>query len=153
MGITFVAAAGLEAAPLAGGGAVLYSATTGKFVMLNRSADRLWSELAGGKTEEELVRELCDTYPEIDAGTAGQAVRQTLESLKGLELVTQAEGNGVDRRASASPARTTAGAQEGYVSPSVNILAEDDLLKVFQMTAAEISVALCWWGACSAGCP
>ena len=30
---------------------------------------------------------------------------------------------------------------------------EEELLKVFQLTAAEISVASCWWGACSIGCP
>jgi hypothetical protein len=41
----------------------------------------------------------------------------------------------------------------GYEAPSIRILDEEELLKVFQMTAAEISVAACWWGACTAGCP
>ena len=41
----------------------------------------------------------------------------------------------------------------GYETPSIRILDEEELLKVFQMTAAEISVAACWWGACTAGCP
>jgi hypothetical protein len=40
-----------------------------------------------------------------------------------------------------------------YEQPSIRILDEEELLKVFQMTAAEISVASCWWGACTAGCP
>jgi hypothetical protein len=40
----------------------------------------------------------------------------------------------------------------GYETPSIRILDEEELLKVFQMTAAEISVASCWWGACSVGC-
>lgn len=41
-----------------------------------------------------------------------------------------------------------------YESPSIRVLDEEELLKVFQMTAAEISVASCWWGACpTASCP
>jgi len=41
----------------------------------------------------------------------------------------------------------------GYEAPSIRILDEEELLKVFQMTAAEISVASCWWNPCSVGCP
>jgi hypothetical protein len=33
----------------------------------------------------------------------------------------------------------------GYEKPSVTVLDEEELLNVFQMTAAEISVAGCWW--------
>jgi hypothetical protein len=40
-----------------------------------------------------------------------------------------------------------------YEQPSITLLSEDELLKVFQMTAAEISVASCWWNACPTGCP
>jgi hypothetical protein len=40
-----------------------------------------------------------------------------------------------------------------YEQPTIRILDEEELLKVFQMTAAEISVASCWWGGCSVGCP
>ena len=35
-----------------------------------------------------------------------------------------------------------------YEPPSVTVLDEEELLKIFQMTAAEISVAACWWGSC-----
>jgi PqqD family protein of HPr-rel-A system len=154
MSTLFVATAGMETAPLADG-AVLYNSKTGKFVMLNRSADRLWSQLSQAKTEDELVRGLCRTYPDIETPTARDAVSQTLESLQRLDLVlTHPEDGGADRRAPAagdgagSPERRT-----DYASPSVTVLDEDDLLKVFQMTAAEISVAVCWWGACTRGCP
>jgi len=41
----------------------------------------------------------------------------------------------------------------GYERPSIRILDEEELLKVFQMTAAEISVAACWWSPCTVGCP
>jgi hypothetical protein len=152
MSTHFVATAGLETAPLADG-AVLYSAKTGKFVMLNRSADRLWSELSKAKTEDELIRGLCQTYPDIAAPTARDAVSQTLESLRQLDLVQAQTGEGdVDRPASA--VGDAGGDQRAdYTPPSVTVLGEEDLLKVFQMTAAEISVALCWWGACTRGCP
>ena len=40
-----------------------------------------------------------------------------------------------------------------YERPSITVMDEEELLKVFQMTAAEISVASCWWGACPTGCP
>jgi hypothetical protein len=44
-------------------------------------------------------------------------------------------------------------AQARYEQPSVTVLDEDELLKVFQLTAAEISVASCWWNACPTNCP
>jgi PqqD family protein of HPr-rel-A system len=154
MSTHFVATAGLEAAPLADG-AVLYHPKTGKFVMLNRSADRLWSELSKPKTEDELVRGLRRTYPDIETPAARDAVSQALESLRRLDLVLAQPGKGdVDRPTSA--AEGGGGGHDrrtDYAPPSVTVLGEEDLLKVFQMTAAEISVALCWWGACTSGCP
>jgi hypothetical protein len=154
MGTLFTATAGLETAPLADG-AVLYNLKTGKFIMLNGSADRLWSELSKPKTEDELVQGLCQAYPDIATPTARQAVSQALESLQRLDLVlAQPEGSDVDRPAWAKG--DTGGGRDqrtDYAPPSVSVLDEEDLLKVFQMTAAEISVAGCWWNACSAGCP
>jgi hypothetical protein len=150
MSTHFVATAGLETAPLADG-AVLYNVKTAKFVMLNRSADRLWSELSKARTEDELVRGLCRTYPEIGTPTARDAVSQTLESLRRLDLVQAkpAEGD-VDRPAAAAGDEEGSREQrEDFTPPSVTVLGEEDLLKVFQMTAAEISVAGCWWGSCS----
>jgi len=44
-------------------------------------------------------------------------------------------------------------AQTRYERPLVTVLDEEELLKIFQMTAAEISVASCWWAACPSGCP
>jgi hypothetical protein len=44
-------------------------------------------------------------------------------------------------------------AKKPYEQPSVTVLDEDELLKMFQLTAAEISVASCWWGSCPTGCP
>jgi hypothetical protein len=154
MSTLFAAVAGLETAPLADG-AVLYDVKTGKFIMLNRSADRLWGDLSRPKTEDELVQGLRETYPDIAAPAARQAVSQTLESLQRLDLVlARPEDSGVDRPAAFEADARGAGDQRAdYAPPSVSVLDEEDLLKVFQMTAAEISVASCWWNACSAGCP
>ena len=154
MSTHYVAAAGLETAPLADG-AVLYNLNTSKFVMLNRSADVLWSELSKAKTEEELVQGLRRTYPEIDSPTARKAVTETLASLRGLDLVKMRPEGDVDRPSSVAEGNGSGGRYGGgdYTPPSVKVLDEEDLLKVFQMTAAEISVAICWWGACTAGCP
>ncbi len=38
-----------------------------------------------------------------------------------------------------------------YVAPTIRILSEDEVLAAFQMTAAKISAAGCWWGACPGG--
>jgi hypothetical protein len=152
MNTLFVATAGLETAPLADG-AVLYNFKTGKFVMLNGSADRLWSELSQAKTEDELVRGLCRTYPDIETPTARDAVSQTLESLRRLDLVKPAEGEAGRPASAASDEGGSRDQRKDFTPPSVTVLGEEDLLKVFQMTAAEISVALCWWGACTRGCP
>lgn len=153
MSTVFVATAGLETAPLADG-AVLYNVKNGKFVMLNRSAERVWSELSKAKTEDELVQGLRRTYPEIDSPTARRAVNETLESLQGLNLVSGQPGENLDRHASAAEdSRDGQGQRAEYAPPSVKVLDEEDLLTVFQMTAAEISVAFCWWGACTTGCP
>jgi len=43
--------------------------------------------------------------------------------------------------------------QKPYEQPLITVLNEDELLKMFQLTAAEISVASCWWGSCPTGCP
>jgi hypothetical protein len=43
--------------------------------------------------------------------------------------------------------------QKPYEQPTVTVLDEDELLKFFQLTAAEISVASCWWASCATGCP
>lgn len=39
--------------------------------------------------------------------------------------------------------------QVGYERPTITVVDEEELLNIFQMTAAEISVAGCWW---SPGC-
>jgi coenzyme PQQ synthesis protein D (PqqD) len=153
MNTSFVATTDLETAPLADG-AVLYNAKTGKFVMLNRSAERLWSDLAKARTEDELVRGLCRTYPGIEPLAAQRAVSDTLESLRRLDLVlARAEGDVGPPASTAEDGRGGGDQRADYAPPSVTELGEEDLLKVFQMTAAEISVALCWWGACTRGCP
>ena len=48
---------------------------------------------------------------------------------------------------------TTTIARPPYEPPAVRVLSEDEVLAAFQMTAAEISAASCWWMPCTTGCP
>jgi hypothetical protein len=153
MSTMFVATAGLETAPIQEG-AVLYDPKAGKFIMLNRSAAFLWTELSVPKTEDELVRLLLATFPDVT--TLGQDVSEALEHLKQLELVVC---RGAAAGAGPAPSTAHGNGADGndksmiYERPSLRVLDEEELLNIFQMTAAEISVASCWWGACSPGCP
>ena len=87
---SYVALAGLEAAPLENG-AVLYHPQSKKFVMLNRSAALIWNELATPKTIDQLVARLCATFPDVDANIAAGDVHAALDRFKDLELL--AAGN------------------------------------------------------------
>jgi hypothetical protein len=41
-----------------------------------------------------------------------------------------------------------------YKAPVIRLLSEDEVLMAFQMTAAEISAASCWWSPCTGStCP
>jgi hypothetical protein len=40
---------------------------------------------------------------------------------------------------------TTETAKAAYEAPRITLLEADDVLRMFQMTAAEISAAGCWW--------
>ena len=150
----FVATAGLETAPLQDG-AVLYNMKTGKFVMLNRPAAHLWSELSTPKTEDELIAGLCAAFSGVASPAATQGVEQALKNLQELELVSKREAESSGAPAAGSQAKREQGNElPGYEQPSVRVLSEEELLDIFQMTAAEISVASCWWASCpSASCP
>src|SRR5574341_2524805 len=147
MSTTFVAAGGLETAPIQDG-SVLYHPKSGRYVLLNRTAAFLLTQLSTPRTEDELVRLLGTAFPGIDS--VGPDVSDALEAFSGMELVVP------DGSASAAPASPGNGngdqaRPDGYERPSIRTLDEDELLKIFQMTAAEISVASCWWIACPSG--
>jgi len=155
MSAIFVATAGLETAPLQDG-AVLYNLKTGKFVMLNRSAAFLWTELSTPKTEAELIGGLCANFSGVASPAAKQGVGQALENLRELELVSKREAGSSGDSTAGSHSKRERGKDKltAYEQPSVRVLDEEELLNIFQMTAAEISVASCWWSTCaSAGCP
>ena len=39
-------------------------------------------------------------------------------------------------------------ARPAYVKPTLRVMNEKEILVAFQMTAAKISAAGCWWGSC-----
>jgi hypothetical protein len=154
MRTVFVATSGVETAPLANG-SVVYNLKTSRFIMLNPAANLVWSALARPHSEEDLVGLLRERYDSVDTPSARQAVHDTLRELQQLELVASREA-GVetgDSRPQAALRTSASDPDAGYAPPSVKVLDEEDLLKVFQITAAEISVASCWWAACTPGCP
>ena len=152
MNTTYVATAGLETAPLQDG-SVLYNLKTGKFILLNRSAAFLWAELSTPVTADVLLRRLHTSF----TGSASEAVRtdlnQALARFIELELASGKDGmDGVPAQADRADAAGTEPIV--YASPEIRVLDEEELLNIFQMTAAEISVASCWWSACATpGCP
>ena len=153
MNTTYVATAGLETAPLQDG-SVLYNLKTGKFVMLNRSASFLWTELSSPKSVDDLTHRLLAAFPDTPTGSIGSDIDKALTELKELELVASRDKSA--NLVSAPSEHTLAPKMESaaYESPTIRVLDEEELLNIFQMTAAEISVASCWWSACaSPGCP
>ena len=82
----FIAIARVEMAPLHDG-AILWHPTTGKFIMLNRSAAVVWNELSTAKRDDELVISLCASFPDVTVAAAQQDVSELLAQLKELELV------------------------------------------------------------------
>jgi hypothetical protein len=151
----YVATAGLETAPLQDG-AVLYDLKSSKFIMLNRSAASIWGELSTPRTEDHLIEHVCTTFPGVATSQARQGVSQVLKDLTALELVAaERDAGAVDAASTAPQGNRKAGDGErfAYEPPSVRGLDEEELLNIFQMTAAEISVASCWWGGCPSGCP
>jgi hypothetical protein len=145
----FVATAGVEAVPLQDG-AVLYNMGTSKFVMLNYSLAFLWGRLAAPRTAEELFGALSEVVSGGLPATAGRDIENAIDQLAALKLVaTRESAEGGSREV--TPARNSE--PFVYEAPSARVLSEDELLNIFQMTAAEISVASCWWGACATGCP
>jgi PqqD family protein of HPr-rel-A system len=87
MSKSFVATAGLETTALEDG-AILFHPKSGKFVMLNRSAAVVWTELATPKTEEELAQKLTASFTDVAPATAQQDVQAVLARLRELEIVT-----------------------------------------------------------------
>jgi PqqD family protein of HPr-rel-A system len=82
-----VAVQGLESTPVENG-VIMFHAKSGKFVMLNRSAALVWAELGTPKTEEELAQKLSASFTEVTPSTARQDVKDVLEQLRQLELVS-----------------------------------------------------------------
>jgi len=151
----YVATAGVEAAPLQDG-AVLYNLSTSKYVLLNRPLAFLWAELATPKTCDDLVESLRASIAGPVPSTASQDVSQALEQLVELQLAANRDRVPAQTGATEMPRgdiEVKKSEPFAYERPSARVLNEDELLNIFQMTAAEISVASCWWGGCPTGCP
>lgn len=87
MATTFVALSGVEEAPLQDG-AIVFCPGNGKFLMLNRSAAAIWTELAKPKTEDDLVLAICSKFPDADTATAQRDVAVAVAQFREFGLVS-----------------------------------------------------------------
>jgi hypothetical protein len=139
----FTARTTIEPAPL-DDGVILFNPDSTEFVLLNTSATHVWNQLSTSSTEDELADGLCSRFA-IDVTIARDDARDVVRRLVELGLVE------------VEPPRGNQGAQldagngsEPYEGPTITVLSETELLNAFQMTAAEISAAGCWWHPTSA---
>ena len=66
--------------------AVLVDLNAKRYYTLNETAMLIWRSLEGGRTKEEIVRELIDTY-EVTAEHASASVERLLSSLAAHRLL------------------------------------------------------------------
>ena len=69
---------------------VLYDLTSKRFCVLNDTAAFLWSQLAEGRTADELCGSLVAAFDGVDEGTARGDVEAALAELMTLDLVQPA---------------------------------------------------------------
>ena len=131
---------------------ILFHGATNKFAMLNSTSRFLWKQLSEPKTSSQLAEELCGSFRGASPAQALPDVEEALRLLGSLDLVVEpTEG---PRPVGAGASRETAdGGDASYSAPLVRAMTEDEVLVAFQMTAAEISAAGCWWSACASPCP
>lgn len=86
MSTAFVAIQGFETAPI-DNGLILFQASSGKFIMLNKSAAELWTELATPKTRSDLAAWICASYADLDPAKADEDVTEILTHLQELGVV------------------------------------------------------------------
>ncbi len=69
-----------------GGDAVLVDLDTKKYFQLNPTATLVWRGLEGGKTPEEIVREMTAEY-DVSTEHAARSVERLLNNLRDFKLV------------------------------------------------------------------
>ena len=73
-----------------GGDAVLVDLDTKKYFQLNPTATFVWRGLEGGKTPEEIVREMTAEY-DVTPEHAAQSVERLLNNLRDFQLIRPRE--------------------------------------------------------------
>jgi hypothetical protein len=148
--MSLVAKTAIEAAPL-DDGMILFHPDTGNFAVLNTTATHIWDQLNIPSTEEQLAGFLCARFAVAET-VARDDAHHMLGQLIELSLVESIEGSvststpkvDTDRNEEESRVQV-AHRTESYESPTITVLSDTELLNAFQMTAAEISAAGCWW--------
>lgn len=127
---------------------VLFHQTTNKFVLVNPTARFVWAQLAAPRSSQAIADALCDRHAGVDRAAAGEQVTWLLEQLAARSFVQSLAGS-----ATGGLAVVSAPQAGPYHAPGLRDVTEEEVLASFQMTAAEISAASCWWFSCATGCP
>ena len=89
MAARFMRNMSIEAAPLQSE-LMLFNATTKRFCLLNSSAAHVWNQLEQPRTAQELADALSDHFAAATREVVEADVRQVLDRLESLELVSRA---------------------------------------------------------------
>jgi hypothetical protein len=87
-GASFFARPDVEAAPL-DDGVILFDPAGTKFLVLNRSAAFIWSELAAPVTSEQLASSLCATFEDVSPDAARADTRDALARMLELGIIDE----------------------------------------------------------------
>jgi hypothetical protein len=126
---------------------ILFHSATNKFVLLNPAARFVWTRLAAAGSAAQIAAALCARHGRAADAQAEAQVASFLAALAARSLVAPATGTADAREEPVAPVAAP------YHAPMLRDVTEDEVLASFQMTAAEISAASCWWFSCATGCP
>jgi hypothetical protein len=122
---------------------VLFQPKTNKFVLLNPNAKLVFAALSQPRSAAQLCAALAA------GGAAATAVDAAV-----AQLLADLLSRGLVQVVAAAPAAPMAAQPVlPWHAPALRDVTEEEVLAAFQMSAAEISAASCWWFSCSTGCP
>ena len=126
---------------------VLFHPTTNKLILVNPVGCAVWRQIEGACAPDAIADDLRANFSGVPPEAAAQ-VESFLAHLVALQFARTASSAGASKPAAPQPQTTSP-----YHAPALREVTEEEVLASFQMTAAEISAASCWWVNCATGCP
>lgn len=128
--------------------AVLFDPNTNRFFVLNDTGSFLWSQLSEPTTAQHLAGQISKSFDSVESAVALPDVEEVLKQMLSHQIVVEDNGLETTEAAKAPATQPSTEARAEYKSPSIQVMNESELLQTFQMTAAKISAAGCWWTTC-----